>query len=653
MIGNELLMQLRIVLDARQASQAARSFKEHLAGGLQSVRQNIIRTRDTFAALSRELNGFSAISRTAFALGGVAGAREALKRNRDFHRDLLEMKQTAELSKKTSEEIKADILASAKNLNATPGELLSAVRQYTAAGYSGEKFALARTGYKESARAASAMFTTPDSVAKMDVDLMQKSGIRPESLPAVHNMLLYHGRAGRFEAQDFSENAPKILNAAALQGLTGERGVNMTLGLAQQFMKLAPANQKAEVATFFEHFFGHITDKHYVASLAKKGVDVKSHFEEREITDAEGNRSKRFVFKGEGGVEGFMGLLDDLNRHGVTNQFIASEMGFREMYTRKAAIQAVLGKDDLLASMSRGEQAAREDLIGVALAEIKEADFGKIKAAEIEVEKLTLSAPVTTTSNVVSSMVASGAADLGGTALALGGGGLLARYGLKRLGFFGGIGAGAGSAAGGAAAVGGSAVGGSAGAAATVGSGAMYGMGGGFGGPAQATAAWAGTASRWLGRAAPVLAVGAGAVNYQMIEGDRSLGDKERTVAHGANAGGTLGGLAGGLAGAKVGALLGSAVAPGVGTVIGALLGGVVGGFGGGKIGEMFGGAVGERVAAGREEQLAAAQEANSLLREVRDGVKGLADRPVSVTLDGNQVAATVNESNGRLAQRN
>ncbi|MDH2918499.1 MAG: phage tail tape measure protein, partial [Sideroxydans sp.] len=239
--------------------------------------QTLGKMRRELSDLSHSLNSFSLASKAAFAYTGfnAAGfAKDAFKTNLDFHRDLLEMKQTAGMSAAQMASAKKHIMEASSKMLATPQEMLEGLRAFTAAG---EKYDFAIAAVDESARAASAFFSRPVEIANMDVDLKQKSKLRADQLAQAHNMLLGHARSGRYETRAMSMDAPRTLNTMAGAGFVGIEGVNLMGTLTQQLMKLAPSTQPAEVATYMEHFLAHLTQPHYVQGMMKAGIDIKKY----------------------------------------------------------------------------------------------------------------------------------------------------------------------------------------------------------------------------------------------------------------------------------------------------------------------------------------------------------------------------------------
>lgn len=614
MTNMKIMMQ--VLMDAKSVHTGAAGVKRSIDG----IKNSIAATVKGAQALNHELNGFSSVTKGIGLLGGGMLLRDTMRVNMEFERAMLDMKQNAGMTKDTMLAVKKDIMGAARELYATPIELQKALGEFTKAGFMGDKFKIAQDSYKESARAAMAFFVADpnagdaSTVASMDVDLLQKSQIDAAQLPKVHNMMLYHGYQGRFEAKDFAQSAPKILNSAAKAGLTGVEGSNLTMALAQQYMQLANPKEKAEVATFFEHFFGHITDQMYVKKLGEKGVDVKKFYEWREMKNFDtGQMEKRMVLKGEGGVEGYVGLMQQMKDKGLMNPFVASEAGLREMYTRNATIKGMMSLDAVKAAMIGGKEAYTNDLISQQIADIKELNVSKIKVAEIEIQKMQLSDQagngVSGAANLTQKFADHGLLTGAASLLAIG---VLARYGLKKL------------------------PGWADGRMAKLASTAAPAGGGYFSGKGYAVKLpwWQqmGKVSSKLPMIGNAVAIGMGGWNSFEISRSQ-LSQHEKAVAQGANAGSTVGGMAGAWGGAVSGASIGTAILPGYGTAIGGLLGMLAGGLAGTSLGSTIGAAITDAMATNEAKQ------------------------PITITnninLDSVQIAQTVNDVNTKTARRN
>lgn len=389
------------------------------------------RMKQSAGALYNQLNGFSGLTKLAAMAGGMALVNDLVQRNLDFERGLLDMKQTAQMTAAQALEMRKLAIDAASPNMALPSEIMAGIKAFTAAGM---KFDQVKASINEAARAAVAFRVPVEAIAKMDFDLQDKLGLDPKQIQASHNMLLYHAKSGRFEPKAMAEEAPKYLNSAKTVGIMGLKGLNLVGAMTQQLMKLAPATQPAEVSTFMEHFFGHLTSPQYVKGLAKKGINIKKFM-------------PKGKFYGEGGVDGLMDFLAELKKKGLDDPFKLSEAGFREQYTKKAAKQLMDSPDLIKAAMKNGDDASKEDMVGQDKSEIMNSNYGKIAQSEITKEKKMVGDTANgivgawadlnkwAAENPLSAILASGGAFFGGRVLG------------KKMGFFGGNG-GAGSALG-------------------------------------------------------------------------------------------------------------------------------------------------------------------------------------------------------------
>lgn len=600
--------------------------------------------RKELKGLSNELNHFSMASKAAFAYVGFnAGgfAKEAFNANLNFHRDLLEMKQTGEMSAREMAGAKKAIMQLSGEMLQTPQEMLEGLRAFTTAG---EKYEFALAAVGETARTATAFFSRPVEIANMDVDLKQKMGLGATDLKSAHNRLLYHARSGRYETKAMSMDAPRTLNTLSQVGLTGMPGVNLMGALTQRLMRLAPTTQPAEVATYMEHFMGHLSQPHYVKGLMHAGIDVKKFMPGGKFggVDKDGK-----AIGGQRAVDSFLAFLDELGAKGLKDPFKMGEAGFREMYTAKAAMQSLQDVGELRRALVEGDKAAKMDLVGAAFAEIKQADFGKVKAAEIEVEKLKLNEAATQGTGGVASLMKRVTDNPKEAAMlvvgALFAGKLAYKKWQERKG---------GAAAdmfGGAMGVqqvfvtnfpasmmspgeaqrqkresrnrpSGVVTGGSVSPAGKWGPRLKAG--------AKSGALWGGVAS-----------IGFGAYDAYQIGSNGESSDQQKKEAYTTLAGSTAGSVAGGIVGGAIGGLFG-----GFGAIPGSMIGSTLGGMAGGYL------ATPEKsVMEGYHESSAAIVESNQAL------ANAILNRPqeINVTLNGNNLAGAVNNSNDLFARRN
>ncbi len=359
-----------------QALNGARSnfnaFTQHISAGARSMGTSM-------TGLYQQMNGLSAISKLAVAAGGYSILSDAMRRNLEFEKTLLNMKQTAEMTITQSAEMRRIALDTADRNMALPSEMVEGMEKFSAAGM---RFTDIKNAIDESARSAVAFRATVAQMANLDFDLQEKMKLDPSQIKAAHNMLLYHAKSGRYEAAPMASEAPKYLNSVAGVGITGIKGLNFTGALTQVLMKLAPATQPAEVATFMEHGLGHITAKHQVHGLEKFGIDVKKYMPNGK-------------FYGEGGVQGALDLAQEMKNKGLDNPFKLDKAGFREMYTKKFWRQMMDYGDDIKRAIKEGEKAASDDMVGRDKAEAMGSNYGRLKQLAIAKEKAQLSDPTT------------------------------------------------------------------------------------------------------------------------------------------------------------------------------------------------------------------------------------------------------------------
>ena len=526
-------------------------------------------------SLHSELNGLSEISKLVATLGGLSIARDVFRSNLNFERDVIEMKQNAQMTMSQAKEIRQLSIDAAEGTLQTPQEVLSAAKAFARAG---ETFEDIKVKTIEAARAATVFRSTAEEIANMDFDITDKLKVDPKRLKDVHNMLYYHGNAGRFEAPKMAQFAPELFNAVANIGVGGERGLNFTGALTQVLMKSASINEPGKVKTLMEQGLSHITDGSYVKNLKKAtGINVKKY--------APGGK-----FYGEGGVDGLLDLADAMKKKGLNDPFKLNAAGFKDTETVKFWRSLMQYSDQIRAEMKKGESAAKNDQIAVDIAEMKEANFGKIKAAEISVEKLKLSDDAVKATSKTADL-AKWAGENPGKAAAAGIAATIAGKwawgkGLPRM---------------------------------------MEWLGKSFtssareipprppmkvntaGAPVNRAEMqeWERLYGKAASQAKPSLVKGAGrvlsaaAIGYAGYEAwqiahDEQLTQRQKNIAYSGVAGGAAGGLAGGWGGAAAGAAIGTALLPGIGTVIGGLLGGLGGGLLGGYFGDKAGSAAGE-----------------------------------------------------------
>ncbi|MEW9901013.1 phage tail tape measure protein [Chitinivorax sp. PXF-14] len=368
----------------------------------------------------QDLNGFSAASKLLAAAGGVGLLRNALDANLEFEQKILEMKQLADMTQAQAAAMRKTAIERATDLLATPQDIAEGMRTLANAGMKYEQIA---GTIEEAARAALAFRSSITDIANMDFDIQQKFHIDPSRMAAMHDMLYYHSKAGRFEAKSLSSYAPEYLNEMARVGMGGENALNFAGALTQVMQKIKPATQPGEVSTLIKHGLGHITDKAYVRHIkAATGIDVEKYMPDGK-------------FYGEGGVAGMLDLAKALKAKGLDNPFKMSKAGFNDQYTRDFWLQIIKSIDEIEAQMKLAQGAAGEQTLDRDVAEIRHSNFGRIKKGAVQVEKAKLGEGATQGADWAGRMseyfadhsgqVLAGAAGVGALALAF-------RYNRKR-----------------------------------------------------------------------------------------------------------------------------------------------------------------------------------------------------------------------------
>lgn len=328
----------------------------------------------------QDLNGFSTASKLLVAAGGMSLVKSAIDANLEFEKKILEMKQLAEMTQAQAADMRKAAIDKATDLLATPQDIAEGMRTLANAGMKYE--AIAGT-IEEAARAALAFRSSITDIANMDFDIQQKFNVDPSRMAAMHDMLYYHSKQGRFEAKSLSTYAPEYLNEMARVGMGGENALNFAGALTQVMQKIKPATQPGEVSTLIKHGLGHITDKMYV----------------KHIKDATGIDVQKFMpngkFYGEGGVDGMLDLAKALKAKGLDNPFKMSQAGFRDQYTRDFWLQMIKSIDEIQEQMKLAQGAAGNETLNKDVSEIKRSNFGRVMKGKIQGEKAKLGEGVT------------------------------------------------------------------------------------------------------------------------------------------------------------------------------------------------------------------------------------------------------------------
>ncbi len=175
--------------------------------------------------------------------------------------------------------------------------------------------------------------------------------------------------------RDFKQPQSTGLEAV---GIKGERGLNLTGAMTQVLQKSASANSPEQAKAKMQYGLVNSTSAQYVEALKNFDIDV-----EKFAPDGK--------FRGEGGVEGLLELVDVMKAKGLEDNLKTGQAGFNNRETNQL-IQALMENSDIIRSeVASADQTAKSKRLSTDFAEAKQADFGKIKAAEIQVDKLTSS----------------------------------------------------------------------------------------------------------------------------------------------------------------------------------------------------------------------------------------------------------------------
>lgn len=335
-------------------------------------------------------NLMSDVQRLAGYVGVANMARSAFDDNMEFEKLQLKMKFNAQLSDVDVATLRGDALALSKSSLNKPLDVAKAQFRLANAGL---KMDSIRRLTPSVANAAQVFDATPDQIADLVFDMVTKSGIREDRVPAMLDMLYAHATSGRFETMDMARQAPAFLNAFKNVGIGGERGLNLAGALTQRMMRNATVTNPSEVTTIIQEGLAHITTPHMTGldgkkhsqgatGLMKFGINVSDYF------DKNGN------FLGDGGVDGLVGLARAMKSKHLDNPFIMGQAGIREHYTQLfwREMMASIDADDsdkdpnLLKMMERGAVAQKSNQLAKNLEDVKKSGFGKMQDAAINTQ---------------------------------------------------------------------------------------------------------------------------------------------------------------------------------------------------------------------------------------------------------------------------
>jgi len=363
-------LQYILTLNGSQFNAGARTAQDAVGRLASRGKAQIADLSRSVSGLYQQLNGFSAISQLAVAAGGMALLRNALDANLEFEKKILEMKQLADMTQAQAAGMRDFAIKKSGDLLSTPQEIAEGMRTLANAGM---KYDAISGTIEEAARAALVFRSTISDIANMDFDIQQKFNIDPSRMKTMHEMLYYHSKQGRFEAKSLSSFAPDYLNEMRKVGIGGESGLNFAGALTQVMQQIAPATQPGEVATLIKHGLGHMTMPHYVKGLAKFGIDIKKFMPNGK-------------FYGEGGVQGMLDLADEMKKKGLDNPFKMGKAGFREQYTQNFWRQMMDNSAKIREQMQLATSSAGGNVIDRDVKEMKNSNFGKLLEAKGRIE---------------------------------------------------------------------------------------------------------------------------------------------------------------------------------------------------------------------------------------------------------------------------
>ncbi|WP_310627045.1 phage tail tape measure protein [Limnohabitans sp.] len=394
---------------------------QQLGNQIDRARNSAMKLRD---ALSKPLGGVGADGKDgkgapnslmgdAQRLAGIVGAtrlaRTAFDDNMEFEKLQLKMKFNAQLSNEDVAALRQDAIDLSKSSLNKPLDVSKAQFRLANAGLKMDSIRKLTPAVVNSAQVFDA---APDEIADLVFDMVTKSGIKEERVPAMLDMLYSHATSGRFETMDMARQAPDFLNSAKTVGITGERGLNFMGALTQRMMRNATVRNPSEVSTIIKEGLAHITTPHMTGLAGKKhsqgatglmkfGIKVTDYF------DKDGN------FKGEGGVDGIVGLAREMKSKHLDNPFMMGMAGIREHYTQlfwREMMNSIDAPDtdkdpNLVKMMERGQLAQKSGQLAKNLEDVKQSGYGKM----LDVGVNTQNAMVGTTGEALTSGAANAA----------------------------------------------------------------------------------------------------------------------------------------------------------------------------------------------------------------------------------------------------
>ena len=231
---------------SQQIGEFARTSTAHLNHFTKTSMTELGHLRSSMKGLWSELNGFSTASKLIAAAGGAAMLKDTLDANLAFERTMLQLKWNAQMTKSEISEIRKMSLDMSRDTLNTPQQMGN---MFFRLGNAGLKMDTLRKVGQQIAPAAQVFGTDPDALGDMAFDMVTKSNIKEERIGKMLNMMYYHATSGRFETSAMAREAPKLLNAGAAVGITGEEGLNLMGALTQRLMRRAVVSEPSMVST--------------------------------------------------------------------------------------------------------------------------------------------------------------------------------------------------------------------------------------------------------------------------------------------------------------------------------------------------------------------------------------------------------------------
>jgi hypothetical protein len=384
-VSSNLQLYMRLNWDGSRAAAGLNQASAQVKRFADGASKQLSGVRKTMSAMSADFGGVSNITRLVGAYAGLQTAREAMAKNMDFDKIMLESKQLAEMTEAQSARMRSLALELSKANLATPLENADAIRTLANAGMKYEEI---EETLKRLGPAAAAFRSSMKEMADLDYDLITKFRIDPKQLDELHNMVYYHAKAGRFEAKAISSFAPQYLAATSLMGISASQGMNFTGGLLQALQKIKPQTNPGEVVTLIEHGLSHLINPRETKHLKQvTGIDIKKF-------------APNGKFAGEDGLQGLFGLVEAMRKAGLHKDQYKLASVFRDAYERQFWTVVLKDFDAIKAAMQQASLASKANQIGKDYAEIMTHDYAKSQLVDNALERAKQSRAVTAGVNI-------------------------------------------------------------------------------------------------------------------------------------------------------------------------------------------------------------------------------------------------------------